>query len=219
MKSTLALLAAALSVATASSLFHKPAFLQQSNNYYNATEVMSEFKFMSKMIYATYNGFARGLYREQSREVISSQCLGDWVSQNLTYLDKVWNQIYDFKLLDIPYEDAMEAAKDMVNLIYRNRDACDVDHIVNDLTEFCPEDSCLEDIDVVANIKANLLVLIAKVEPVLDFLFSPNYEFDDTTDEDVLKMADTMGDAYGSLISYILGFDKRYLNHKLRTIA
>ena len=65
MKSTLALIATALSVSTASSLFHKPAFLQQSNNYYNVTEVMSEFKFMSKMIYATYNGFARGLYREQ----------------------------------------------------------------------------------------------------------------------------------------------------------
>ena len=116
----------------------------------------------------------------------------------------------------------MEAAKDMVNLIYRNRDACDVDHIVQDLTEFCPNDSCFEDIDVVANLKANLLVLIAKVEPVLDFLFSPNYEFDDTSDEEVLKMADTMGDAYGSLISYIIGFDKRYLkpvHHGLNTLA
>ena len=89
----LALLATVVSVSNASLL--RPAFLTQSN-YYNSTEVMSEFKFMSKMIYATYNGFARGLYREQAREVISSQCLGDWVSQNLTYLDKVWNQIYDF---------------------------------------------------------------------------------------------------------------------------
>ena len=113
----------------------------------------------------------------------------------------------------------MEAAKDMVNLIYRNRDACDVDHIVKDLTEFCPDDSCFDDIDVGANLKANLLVLIAKVEPVLDFLFSPNYEFDDTSDEEVLKMADTMGDAYGSMISYMLGFDKRYLKPKKRALA
>ncbi len=96
MKSTIALvLAATLSLASAS--FLKPAlFVSQGSNYYNSTEAISEFRFMSKMIYSTYNGFARGLYREQAREVISSQCLGDWVSKNLTYLDKVWNKVYDF---------------------------------------------------------------------------------------------------------------------------
>ena len=87
---------------------------------------MSDFKFYSKLIYSTYNGFVRGLYREHQRNVINENCLGEWATKNLTYLEKVMEKINDLEILDIPYEDAIEAAKDAVNLIYRNRDACDV---------------------------------------------------------------------------------------------
>ena len=192
----------------------RPSILAQFESSYNQTEVTSEFKFMSKLMYATYNGFARGLYREHSRTVINENCLGDWVTKNLTYLEKVWEKINDLELLEIPYEDAIEAAKDVVNLIYRNRDACDVDHVVKDLVNFCPDDSCFDSIDVVKNVKANLLVLIAKVEPVFDYLFNSD-SLDAASDEEVIRMGDTFGDAYGTVISYVLGFDKRYLAPKM----
>ena len=166
----------ALTVATLFSAVSatRPSILAQFESTYNQTEAMSEFRYMSKMIYAGYNGFARGLYREHSRNVISENCLGEWVTKNLTYLEKVWEQVYNFELLEIPYEDAIEAAKDVVNLIYRNRDACDVDHVVKDIVNFCSDDSCLDDIDVVKNVKTNILVLIAKIEPIFDYLFSPD---------------------------------------------
>ena len=65
MKSTIALVMATATLSLASASFLKPAFfVSQGSNYYNSTEAISEFRFMSKMIYATYNGFARGLYRE-----------------------------------------------------------------------------------------------------------------------------------------------------------
>ena len=146
--------------------------------------------------------------------MINENCLGDWVTKNLTYLEKVWEKIEDLELLEIPYEDAMEAAKDVVNLIYRNRDACDVDHVVRDLVDFCPNDDCLDHIDVFRNIKNNLMVLIAKVEPVLDYLFFSE-SIETASDEETMRMADTFGDAYGSVISYLIGFDKKYLAPKM----
>ena len=101
---------------------------------------MNDFRFFSKLTYTTYNGVIRGLYREHAHTVVSENCLGEWVTQNLTYLEMVWQRIYDFEVLSIPYEDAIEAAKDVVNLIYRNRDACEIDRVVGDLEAFCGDD-------------------------------------------------------------------------------
>ncbi len=207
---TLALTIATLTTAVAAT---RPSILAQFESSYNSTEIMSEFKFMSKLIYSTYNGFVRGLYREHQRNVINENCLGEWATKNLTYLEKVWEKVNDFEILDIPYEDAIEAAKDAVNLIYKNRDACDVQHVVKDLVNFCPDDDCLDDIDVLKNVKANLLVLIAKIEPVFDYLF--NDSVDTASDDEIIRMGDTFGDAYGTVISYVLGFDKRYLAPKM----
>ena len=176
---TLALTIATLATAVSAT---RPSILAQFESTYNQTEVMSEFKFMSKLIYSTYNGFVRGLYREHQRNVINENCLGEWATKNLTYLEKVWEKINDFEILDIPYEDAIEAATDAVNLIYRNRDVCDVQHVVNDLVNFCPDEDCLDDIDVVKNVKSNLLILIAKIEPVFDYLFRDSEDYKNSSD-------------------------------------
>ena len=85
---------------------------------------------------------------------------------------------------------------------------------MKDLVNFCPDEDCLDNIEVVKNVKANLLVLIAKVEPVFDYFFNPE-SLDAASDEEVIRMGDTFGDAYGTVISYVLGFDKRYLAPKM----
>ena len=85
---------------------------------------------------------------------------------------------------------------------------------MKDLVNFCPDEDCLDEIDVVKNVKSNLLVLIAKIEPVFDYLFTDPVD-DNSSDDDIIKMGDTFGDAYGTVISYVLGFDKRYLAPKL----
>ena len=41
---------------------------------------MSDADFFRAAFYDTYNGFARGFYREHRQEVVSSQCLGEWVA-------------------------------------------------------------------------------------------------------------------------------------------
>ena len=184
-------------------------------NQTNMNNAMSEFRFFSKLTYTTYNGVIRGLYREHAHTVVSENCLGEWVTRNLTYLEMVWQKIYDFEVLSIPYEDALEAAKDVVNLIYRNRDACEIDRVIADFESFCGEDQCLEDLNVIENIKTHLFAIAGKIEPVLEYLLS---NMDSNSDDDVLKMADTFGEAYGSVVSYILGFDKRFILPKAKAL-
>ena len=58
------------------------------------------------------------------------------------------------------------------------------------------------------NIKTNLFAIAAKAEPLIEYFLSPDL-MDSDEDEDILKMADTFGEAYGAVISYILGFNKR----------
>ncbi len=97
----------------------------------------------------------------------------------------------------------------MVNLIYRNRDYCMIDKLVEDLNSICDYEDCIDDIDFATNVKTNFFAIAAKVEPVINYLFSPD-SMDTETDEDILKMADVFGEAYGSLISYVLGFENRF---------
>lgn len=85
---------------------------------------MSDFDFFTSIMYSTYNGMVRGLYREHQHTLVNEKCLGSWVSNDLNNLEKVWNRVADMDFLNIPYEDAIEAAKDLVDLIYKNREYC-----------------------------------------------------------------------------------------------
>ena len=133
----------------------------------------------------------------------------DWVTKNLTYLERVWEKVWNLELLSIQYEDALEAAKDVVNLIYRNRDFCMIDKLVDDLNSICDYENCIDDVDFVTNFKNNFFAIAAKVEPVISYFLSPD-SIDSASDEEILKMGDVFGDAYGSIISYVLGFNKRF---------
>ena len=172
--------------------------------------VMSDFQFFTAVTYNGYNGFLRGFYREHAQNVVSDQCLGSWVTSNLTHLDEVWEQIADMDILAITYEDALEAAEDIVKLIYKNREYCAIDKVIADFESICNAEKCLDDLDVWTNIKNNVFPIFSKVEAVAEYLFNSN----DLTDKDILLMVDQLGESYGGIISIIIGFDKRFITQK-----
>ncbi len=145
MRTTLAIVCALAAVTQAKFALSLPspkALIQQewhweytTNIEFNQSfeEVMDEINFFTKSLYAGYNGFIRGFYREHAHNVVDNRCLGEWVTQNMTYLGSVWVKIWNAEFLSIPYDDAIEAAKDVVNLLYRNRDFCAVDQLVYDV--------------------------------------------------------------------------------------
>ncbi len=43
------------------------------------TKAMDDIRFGDDIAYNLYNGFVRGLYKSQEKEVISTQCFGEWI--------------------------------------------------------------------------------------------------------------------------------------------
>lgn len=167
---------------------------------------MSDAVFFRRTFYNLYNGFVRGFYHEHRANVIPAECLGDWVSTDLNNLIGVFDMIADDRILEIPYADAIEASKDVVDLIYKNADYCQVKAVLTDLDSLCNMDFCLDDLDVWENIKNNAMGIFGKVEAIIEFFLT----FESLDDEDTLAMIDKMGESYGAIVAYIVGFDKRF---------
>lgn len=169
-------------------------------------ETMDDLTYMDKLFFNMWNGFVRGLYREHTTVVVDQECFGDWVSQNLTHLDDVMSRVFDFQF-DITFEEAKEAAVDVVNLFYKNMEYCKFKKVFDDLYNFCgPELTCI-DMQIFTNIQQNVFPMAMKIEHMFELLMKE----DPTSDAEVFAIADGFGEDYGAILSYVLGFDKRFL--------
>ena len=166
---------------------------------------LNDLTFVTSMLYNMYNGFIRGFYRETKQNVIDERCLGAWVQTNLTHLDGVMTKLFNMEF-NIPYDEAVEAATDMVNLIYKNREYCQMDKVASDFYELVMEDDILTDQQLFDNIKNNIFQIGVRIEKVWEIIVNDDLDSDDS----ILKMCDTFFETYGALISYILGFDKTF---------
>jgi hypothetical protein len=181
---------------------------------------LEDFVFMQKIFYNLYNGFSRGLYRETAHTIIDQRCLGDWNIQNISKILDVVEKVFEMDFT-IPYADAVEAATDAVNLIYKNGEYCKFDKLVYDLDSICPMDGsdsdCLNEDKFFSNVKTNLVQIVMRVQQIWDLFSKDDYD----TDEEVLTLVDNIGEIYGGFISYITGFDQRYngKTHKYRNLS
>ncbi len=124
-------------------------------------------------------------------------------------MTEVWGMISNNEILEIPYNDAVEAAKDIVDLLYKNREYCQIEAVIRDLEILCGADGtgCLDDVDIWTNLRSNGLQIFSKVQALAEFFFNAN----SLTDDDIIRMCDQLGDSYGSILSMIIGFDKRFV--------
>lgn len=173
-------------------------------------EMLDDIDFANKVGYNLYNGFVRGLYREHTHTIIDEQCFGNWMKNNMTHLDDVLNKVFNFQF-PIPYEEAMKAATDIVNLFYMNQRYCSAYKVWDDLKAACPEGDFLNCLDmevIMENGKKNMFPIMTRLEQIFQLLIKSDIE----TDEEILSSVDRLGEDYGALLSYIIGFDKRFEN-------
>jgi hypothetical protein len=91
--------------------------------------------------------------------------------------------------------------------MYANWDYCSCQKIIDDFKAFCPDEySCLTDEAILANIKSSILPLGTKLYELFNTLMSSEM----LTDDEVFTAVDKVGEMYGSIISYVLGFDMRF---------
>lgn len=90
--------------------------------------------------------------------------------------------------------------------MYGNQEYCQISKVWNDLKTFCPNGDCLSDQVIIKNAKKNVMQLGGKLYELFNILI----EAEMYTDEEVLNAVDKLGETYGSIVSYLLGFDQRF---------
>lgn len=172
-------------------------------------EMLDDFTFANQLAYNLYNGMVRGLYHEHTHKIVDEKCFGDWIKDDMTHLDSVMSKFFNFEF-PIPYEEAIKAATETVNLFYMNQRYCSTYKVWEDLNAACPGNdllNCFADVDhLVDNAKRNMIPIFTRGQNIFQLMLKDDIE----TDEEILSAIDRLGEDYGALISYILGFDKKF---------
>lgn len=153
----------------------------------------------------------RGLYHEHVHQIVDEKCFGEWIREDMSHVDDVMTRLFTFQF-PIAYEDALKAATELVNLFYMNQRYCSTYKIWEDLNSACPGNdilNCFSDFNVILNnAKNNIIPIFTRCENMVQILLQADLE----TDEEILNAVDKLGEDYGALISYIMGFNKRFEN-------
>jgi hypothetical protein len=171
-------------------------------------DYMDDAEFSSKVFYNLYNGFVRGLYREHQKSIIDEQCFGEWMRNNMTHLNDVMDRIFMMEF-NVSYQEAIQSATEVVNLFYLNQNYCSAFKVWDDLKKNCPgEDlfNCMDTEMIMENAKKNMFGLATKLENIFELLLKADIE----TDEEIMDAMDQLGEDYGSVLSYLIGFEKRF---------
>lgn len=92
---------------------------------------------------ATFKSWSKGFYQE-SGDVVSDECFGDWMHDSFHKI-KDFVQTWKEDPLNVPLEDYYAISREVVDLIFKNKDTCQINKQVNDFKVWCSdnEETCL----------------------------------------------------------------------------
>ncbi len=95
--------------------------------------------------------------------MVHPDCFGKdgWLEGNLTMLDKVAVTIVSGG--NVPESQAYEAARDLVNIVYLNRDKCEFQRVYRDIKYYDYLGS-----SIISNIFTNILTLGMRIEHLVE---------------------------------------------------
>ena len=136
--------------------------------------------------------------------MVHPDCFGEdgWVQGNLTMIDKVAVSIVSGG--NVEQSQAEEAAKDLVNIVYLNRDKCEFQRIYRDIKY----DDYLGS-SFLSNILLNVPSLILRIEHLIEKGLS-YYRLDNPLIDERLYLVDTIFEQFGGVIADLIGFRKHF---------
>ena len=105
---------------------------------------------------------------------------------------------------NVEESQALEAAKDLVNIVYLNRDKCEFQRIYRDIKYYDYLGS-----SVLSNVLINVPSLIMRFEHLIEKGIS-YYQLDNATKDDMLSLVDTILEMFGGVIADVVGFRKHF---------
>ena len=96
---------------------------------------MDELTYFRKSFGGMYKASVRGIYRS-STEIISDECMGDWMKDSFTGLlvviEKFENDPFSISLLE-----AKKVMDDLIDMKYKNLEECQVEHLTDSMKHWC----------------------------------------------------------------------------------
>ena len=106
----------------------------------------------------------------------------------MTHLNDVMDRVFMMEF-NVPYNEAIQAATEVVNLFYLNQKYCSAFKVWDDLKKTCPEEdffNCMDMDLLLENGKKNIFGLVTKFENIFELLLKADIE----TDDEIMKAMD-----------------------------
>lgn len=162
---------------------------------------------------ASVKSWAKGYYQE-SGDVVSDECFGEWMHDSF---QKIKNFIKTWKddPLAVPLEDYYAISKEVVDLLFKNKDTCQINKQVNDFKVWCSdnEETCLLGEGMEQRIVENSVDIVGTLIDIFHIL-----ERDDTcyTSKEQLDQYSRFVKDLGELSAATTGFDLKWDQSKER---
>ena len=166
---------------------------------------MDDWEFMEKSSYAVWNGFVRGLYRERANDIINKDCFGDWVMDDVKKIDAFADDLVESNIKAITYSRASDVAQTVVDLAFKHNQDCEFTKVINDMQKWCGVEEVSEHCTtekIGDNLAKNSMQIFAELTKMSQLLFDDKL----MDDEELIAWSDEFAEAYGSSLSYVLGF-------------
>jgi hypothetical protein len=96
---------------------------------------MDVLEFERKLFEGMYKASIKGFYRS-SIDLISDECMGDWMNDSYTGLYAIAEKFQDDPF-SVSIEETNKVADDLIAMIYKNVDVCQVEQVVDNYNSWC----------------------------------------------------------------------------------
>jgi len=151
--------------------------------------------------------WAQGFYQENG-DVVSDECFGDWMNESAERLHTFARRFKDDPST-VTLDEMYAAAKDLVDLIWKNKDTCAIQKQKDDFKVWCTdnEEACLLGAGLEERIVENSLDIVGTIVDLVSIL-----EKDDTcyTSKEQLAEYSRLVKDLGQLSASASGFDMKW---------
>lgn len=100
---------------------------------------MPDTEFYRELLGGLWNAVIKGTYHEDSARPISEECMGDWMNGEFAKVVKNGKKILaDWSAY--PIEDAYATGKILVDMHYKNMEACQFERVGDEMKHWCLDD-------------------------------------------------------------------------------
>ena len=164
-------------------------------------------EFTRRQIAGAYSSYIKGMYRELENP-ISEECMGDWMLPVFDNLANLWFRFVEDPF-DISYEEASQAAQQIVDLRYKTVEQCQFQKIGDDIAAWCLEspEKCLRADDMTVRLMNEAPAIFSAGFDIFEQVKQDKTCY---TDEEFLDSQFKIVEDWALLNSHIYGFDLKW---------